>query len=67
MKKKVIRRENLPGTLPLNFGITAWLFLDKVNASAYVRGAFWCFFTLVSVAIIVEAIRNDHIDIFKDK
>lgn len=64
---KVISPKNEATKLPLWSTLISWLVLDRTQPPQWVWGVVGTIFALIWIASIVGIIRQEHVDIFKDK
>ena len=64
---KVISPKNEATKLPLWSTLIVWLVLDKTQPPQWVWGGVGTIFALIWIVCIVAIIKQEHVDIFKDK
>lgn len=64
---KVIKTSNLPTRPPILLTIVVLLALDNWHAGDVTRGVFYTLLVIIWIAAIVMLVKEDHIDIFKEK
>lgn len=64
---KVVKVSNLPTRPPVVLTIVTLLALDHWHASDVTRGVFYALLVILWIAAIIMLIKEDQIDIFKEK
>jgi hypothetical protein len=64
---KVIKPSNLPTRPPILLTVVVLLALDNWNAGDVTRGVFYTLLVIIWIVAIVMLVKEDHIDIFKEK
>lgn len=64
--KKVIKRENLPSTIPLFSTLTTYLILDKFNAPEWMWGVLAFIFLLGWINSIYRIVTDEDVDLLNN-
>ncbi len=63
MKKRVIKRDNLPSKIPVFQMMTAYLMLDKFNATDWVWGVVGTIMAVVFIGNVVNFFKETEVDV----